>query len=227
MLKVSLRTRAMAVLFLAVVIAAGLLLAGQAARLAVAAEWTATGDTERVSQALRLDSQNASAHNRLGALLLRQASDASAALSHLHRATELNPRVAVYWIDLGNGCELAGQLDCARASYEKAVTLAPMRPDFTWDLANFYLRAGDDLKALDRFGQYLRYEPGERNQTFALLARGINDPALVWSKVVHPSDDVETELAYLSFLKKQNPPFATAPLCNELMPHRNPVPINT
>ncbi len=227
MLKVSLRSRALAAAFLALVIAAGLLLIAQAARLAAAAEWTASDDPERVTQALRLDPQNALVHNRLGFLLLRQASDASAALPHLRRATELNPRVAVYWIDLGNGCELAGQLDCARASYERAVALAPLRPDFTWDLANYYLRAGEDPKALEGFAQYLRFVPESRDRTFSLLYRGIHDPDLVWRKVVRTSGDDETELYYLTFLRKQTPPVATGPFWNELIAERKALPLDS
>ncbi len=99
-----------------------------------------------------------------------------------------------------------------------------MRPDFTWDLANFYLRNGEDLKALDGFARYLRFVPEARDQTFALLGRGINDPALVWRRVVRASGDPEIELSYLAFLRRQNPPFATGPFWHELIAERKPLP---
>jgi tetratricopeptide (TPR) repeat protein len=226
MLTVPLRSRFAAVVFLLGIIAAGLLLVQQTARLATAAEWTETEDIERLSAAARLDPGNPLIYDRLGFLYLREASDVSAALPHLRRATQLNPRVAVYWLDLANGCEMSGDLDCARTSYEKAVALAPMRPDFIWDLANCYLRTGDNERALAGFARYLHFVPEAREQAFALLNRGINDPELVWQRVVRVSGNMELELGYLAFLKRQNAKFATGPLWSDLVGQRQPLPVN-
>ena len=214
-------------LFLGVLLAGGLLLIVQASRVAIAAEWTEAEDIDRLNQAIRLDPGNALAENRLGFLNLREASDVTAALPHLRRATELNPRVAVYWVDLANGYEMSGQLDGARDAYERAVALAPMRPDFTWELANYYLRAGENDKALTGFAHYLRLVPSARQQAFAILGRGLNDPALVWERVVRVSGDPETEVGYLAYLKFQNAAFSTARFWNELVAQGKPMPVNT
>jgi hypothetical protein len=207
--------------------AGGLLLIVQASRVATAAQWTEAEDIGKLNQATRLDPGNALAENRLGFLYLREASDVTAALPHLRRATELNPRVAVYWVDLANGYEMSGQLDGARDAYERAAALAPMRPDFTWELANYYLRAGESDKALTGFARYLHLVPSAREQAFAILGRGLNDPALVWEKVVRVSGDPETEVGYLAYLKFQNAAFSTARFWNELVAQGKPMPAST
>ena len=226
MLTFPLRSTSRIVLFLGVLIAGGLLLIAQASRVATAAQWIDTEEIGKLNQAVRLDPGNALAHNRLGFLYVREASDLTAALPHLRRATELNPHMAVYRVDLANGCEMAGLMDCARDAYERAVALAPMRPDFTWEMANYYLRAGESDKALTSFARYLHMVPNAREQTFALLGRGINDPALVWDKVVRISGDPETEVGYLAYLKFQNAAFSTAGFWNELIAQGRPMPLN-
>src|SRR5216684_1132027 len=227
MLTFPLRSVTRMALFLGILVAGGLLLVVQASRLAVAAQWIETEDIDNLKQATRLDPGNALAHNRLGFLYLREASDVTAALPHLRRAVELNPRVAVYWIDLANGSEMAGELNRARDAYERAVALAPMRPEFTWELANYDLRTGENDKALTGFARYLHMVPGARAKTFALLGRGINDPALVWEKVVRVSGDPETELSYLAYLKFRNAAFSTARFWNEFAAQGKPMPVNT
>jgi tetratricopeptide (TPR) repeat protein len=217
MLKIPLRSKATVGTLLAVIIVGGGLLSMEAVRSAASSELVDTGDLAHVQWAARLDSQNALVQNRLGFLTQWQSADTATALPYLKRATELNPYVASYWVDLANGCELAGQLECAGNAYEKAVALAPKRPDLIWNLANYALRAGDNEKALDRFAQFLRLVPSQRQQTFALLGRAIQDPMLIWQKVVHPCGDPETELAYLNFYRKQDEQANTAPLWAEIM----------
>lgn len=224
MLKLPLRSGATAAAFLIIVIAVGGLLSLQAVRYAAANELVDTDDIAHARWASRLDSQNASVQNRLGFLQQWQTTDTSIALPYLQRATELNPHVAAYWIDLANGCELAGQAECAGHAYEKAVSLAPVRPDFIWDLANYWLRIGDNEKALDRFAQFVRLVPSARERTFALLNRAIHDPVLIWQRVIRPSGDPQTELAYLNFYKKQDAQAETAPLWAEVMAEGKPFP---
>src|SRR5258708_22011801 len=122
---------------------------------------------------------------------------------------------------------MAGELNRARDAYERAVALAPMRPEFTWELANYDLRTGENDKALTGFARYLHMVPGAREQTFALLGRVINDPALVWEKVVRVSGDPETEVSYLAYLKFRNAAFSTARFWNEFAAQGKPMPVNT
>ncbi len=224
MLKLPLRSSSVVTAFLIIVIAVGGLLALQAVRSAAADELADTDNITHVRWAERLDPQNALVQNRLGFLQQWQTSDTTIALPYLQRATELSPHVAAYWIDLANGCELAGQFGCAGRAYEKAVALAPMRPELIWNLANYWLRVGDDEKALNRFAQFLHLVPTARERTFALVNRAIHDPVLIWQKVVHPSGDPQTELAYLNFYKKQDAQAETASLWAEVMTEGKPFP---
>src|SRR5712691_2790443 len=109
MLKLPLRSSASRGAFLAIVIAAALMLSLYSVRYAVTREFIDTDSLERAGWALRLDSQNALVQNRMGFLYQWQTASTSMALPYLRRATELNPHVPAYWIDLANGCELAGQ----------------------------------------------------------------------------------------------------------------------
>jgi len=47
---------------------------------------------------------------------------------------------------------------------------------------------------------------------------------LIWQKVIHPSGDPQTELAYLNFYKKQEAQAETAPLWAEVMAEGKPFP---
>jgi hypothetical protein len=97
-----------------------------------------------------------------------------------------------------------------------------MHPGFIWGLANYFLRVGENEKALDGFAQHLRLVPSAREETFGLISRGIHDPMLIWEKVVHASGDPETELAYLDFYRKRDAQADTSPLWAEVMAEGKP-----
>ena len=226
MLEFSLHSRLRRTVLVTGVFASGLLLLAQMTRFSVAKQWISEDEPDLAARAARLDPGNALLQNRLGFLLLRESSDVASALPHLRRATELNPLVAVYWSDLGSACEIAGMPDCAHGAYEKAASLAPMRPEFIWLLANYNLRAGDSEGALRNFARYLHLEPEERDQVFALLHRGIGDENLVWRSVVRTSGNPLIELSYLEFLERQAPQTATAAFWQELVTEGKPLPLS-
>jgi tetratricopeptide (TPR) repeat protein len=224
MLKINLRSSSAAVAFLFIVLGAGGLLSAQAVRFAMAREFADTGEPRLSSWALRLDPKNALLHNRMGLVELWETSETATGVQHLYRAVELSPDNAPYWVDLGNGCELAGDRQCATRAFERAVALAPRRGEFLWDLGNYYLRIGDQPNALDRFARYLRTVPSARERTVRLMLRGIQDPMLIWDKTVHPSSNPEIELAYLIALKQQDPQAQTAALWSELLAEGKTIP---
>jgi len=225
MLEFSLHSRLRRTVLVTGVFVFGLLLLTQMTRISVARQWISADEPDLAARAVRLDPGNALLQNRLGFLLLRESSDVSSALPHLRRATELNPLVAVYWSDLGSGCEIAGMPDCAHDAYERAAALAPMRPEFTWLLANYNLRAGDSEGALRNFARYLHLAPEERDQVFALLHRGIGDENLIWRSVVRTSGNTLIEISFLEFLERQAPQTATAAFWQELVAEGKPLPL--
>ena len=193
----TLHSRFSRIVFLLLVLAGGLSLTLLAARVVIAQELARSNDISNLMWSLRLDENNAAIHDRLGLAYQWNLNDSSSAIRHLRHATVLNPYQAAYWVDLGNGCELAGDLDCAVYAFASAVRLAPQRPDFEWNKANLDLRIGSSDQALKDFARYLQLDSFALPRSFLVLDRGFNDPLLVWQRVIHTLDDPKSELTYL------------------------------
>ena len=212
------------IVFLLLVLASGLSLVSQAARIVIAKELARSNNISDLMWALRLDANNGAIHDRLGLLYEWNLNDSSSAIQHLSRATDFNPYQAAYWVDLSNGCELAGDLDCAVHALASAVRLAPQRPEFEWNKANFDLRIGNSDQALKDFARYLQLDPVSLPASFAVLDRGFNDPLLVWQRVIHTLDDPKSELTYLYLVKTYHPKFPTDTMWKQLIAERHPFP---
>ncbi|HEX6465717.1 MAG TPA: hypothetical protein VFZ99_00340, partial [Terriglobales bacterium] len=206
------------------IILGGAVLALQGARVAAASEFAAEGNMRQLHWALRSDPNNAALHSRLGLLYQWEGSDYLLAVQHLRRAAQLAPHVAAYWGDLGNGCEFTGEIDCARDAYEKAAAMAPMRPELEWNLANYYVRAGDKEQVLEHFARYLRFDAPMRVQALSILNRTFDDPGIVWQKVIRSSENPLIELTYLKYVKAQQPQISTAAWWKEVIAQHRPFP---
>lgn len=225
MFRVSLNTRVAATVFLLAVLLGGAVLVLHAALIATASEFAAQGDAAQVQWILRIDPRNAALHSRLGLLYQWEGADYPRAVQHLRQAAQLSPHSAGYWADLGSGCELTGEMDCARAAYEKAMVMAPMRPELEWNLANYYLRAGESNQALDRFARYLRFDIPLRAQALSVLSRSFDDPETVWRKAIRSSENPLLELTYLNDLKARKPQIPTASWWREVISQGKPFPV--
>ena len=220
----TLHSRFSRIVFLLLVLAGGLSLTLLAARVVIAQELARSNDISNLMWSLRLDENNAAIHDRLGLAYQWNLNDSSSAIRHLRRATVLNPYQAAYWVDLGNGCELAGDLDCAVHAFASAVRLAPQRPDFEWNKANLDLRIGSSDQALKDFARYLQLDSFALPRSFLVLDRGFNDPLLVWQRVIHTLDDPKSELTYLDLVKAYHPKFPTDTMWKQLIAERHPFP---
>ena len=212
------------IVFILLVLASGLSLALQAARIVIANELARSNNISGLMWALRLDENNGAVHDRLGLLYEWNLNDSSSAIQHFRRATDLNPYQAAYWVDLSNGCELAGDLDCAGHALASSVRLAPQRPDFEWNKANFDLRIGSSEQALKDFARYLELDPASLPGSFLVLDRGFNDPWLLWQQVIHTLGDPKIELRYLDLVKTYHPEFPTHTMWKQLIAERHPFP---
>lgn len=210
--------------FLLLVLASGLSLVSQAGRIVIAKQLALSNNIADLNGAARLDENNGAIHDRLGLLYEWNLNDSASAMQHLRRATDLNRYQAAYWIDLSNGCELAGDLDCAVHALNVAVRLAPQRPDFEWNKANFDLRIGSAEEALKDFARYLQLDPDSLSRSFPVLDHGFNDPSLLWQRVIHPLDDLKTELTYLDLVKAYHPKFPTDTMWKQLIAERRAFP---
>lgn len=114
------------------------------------------------------------------------------------KATQLSPHRARYWAELGGAQELAGRLEEAGQSYERAQQLFPNSPDINWKLGNFYLRQGRTTRVLEAFRQVLLGERALRHQTFDLAWRTGAKTDLIFEKMIPP--DPEIHLQFLQYL---------------------------
>jgi len=189
---------------LATFIAAILLVAGGTATAAVimacAEELAASDEMSRVERASRLDPGNDSIQNRLGRMELWSGGDLEQAMQRYRRAVTLNPNNAEYWADLAQACQLTGQTSCTETSLQRAVRLAPTRPRFRWELANYYVLTGAREKALSAFAQLLSIAPERAESGLNICLRAYGDPDPIWHAVVLPSGSASVELTMLSMM---------------------------
>jgi tetratricopeptide (TPR) repeat protein len=197
----SLRSRGRAALFLVAVGLPLIALGVETLRVAIAATLGESQDVSKLRWALALDPRNPDLYHRLG-LIRAYGSDALAFAQGLHdlrRATELNPRVALYWLDLGAACESAGDVACADAAFTHALELSPMTPRVRWAVANHNLRAGRTEAALRGLRGLVALSPEYALPSFHLAVQLLNDPQAVFDKVLG-SANMEPKLAYVNFL---------------------------
>lgn len=84
---------------------------------------------------------------------------ASEALPDLTTASQLSPRRADIWHQLGQSHELVRDFTGARAAYQKAVDLQPSSADYRNALGFVMVDAGDADRALTQFHAVLQHDP--------------------------------------------------------------------
>ena len=160
-MKICLRGSGKLWLFLAVL----LLLAGgfsfEAGKGWLAAHWAASPRSEDWFRAANLEPGNAEYWHRLG--LFEQwdmeGDDLQRAVRYYQKASEVNPRSDIYWMDLAGACEMLGETSRAREAYEKAKLDHPVSPEVSWRYGSFLLRQGDTAKAYAEFRVALMRDP--------------------------------------------------------------------
>jgi hypothetical protein len=178
-----------------------LALAVETLRVAIAATLGESSDVTNLRRALALDPLNPDLYHRLGLIYAYSSEplDFAQGLRDLRRATELNPRVALYWLDLGAACESAGDGAGADAAFAHALDLGPMTPRVHWAVSNHELRAGRTDAALGHLRELLVLSPEYAWPSFRLGVQLLNDPQAVFDKLL-ASANPEQKLAYVNFL---------------------------
>ena len=200
-----LRSRRQALLFvLAIAIPVGLV-AARAARIAAAGTLADSLEAARLRRAIALDPSDPQPHYALGMVYLAGTEGSLAqALSELHQAIALNPRIARYWSGLAQACYAAGDQTCADDAFQRATVLAPRMPEFAWEATVNQVMAGRRDPALAQAGRFLQLQPGGAWQVFELLRNGFNDPEAIWCDLLRSFPDSKVKLAYLDFLGAEN-----------------------
>lgn len=156
-----------------------------------------------LERALRLESDDAILHHRLGQWeeFTLAEGDLGRALLHYRRATELNPYESQYWLDLSDALLLSGDRAAAEAAVEKALGADPHTPETLWRLGNFWLRAGQPTRAFAFFRQVLLADPTLTGPVIQASHRTLGDPDIILREVL-PAQPAFL-IAYLRFLVRE------------------------
>ena len=200
------RPRRHAVVLLIAVAIVSLALARETLHIAIAATLGDSNKVEAVRRAIALDPDNPDLHHRLGMILYftMAAFDPTEGIRHLRRATELDPRASYDWLDLANACESSGEAVCADQAFEEAVRLSPRTPRFEWAAGNHYLRADRSDLALAHFRRLLELDPGYAFPTFHLCLGFLENPEIIFQKVLPAGKNPGLKLAYVDFLSNNH-----------------------
>ena len=189
-------------LFLIAVGLPAALIAGAVLRVAVAETLGDSLSVADIRRAVSLDPANPRLYHRLGLIYSYSTEDLdpSTGLRNLVRATELNPSQAIYWSDLASACEWARDPACSDRAFTRALNLSPMTPRLHWLAGNHYLRTRRPEEALRQFRLLLEMSPPYAWPTFDLCLGILDDPQLIYEKVLVPGRDARTKLTFLHFL---------------------------
>ncbi len=151
----------------------------------------------------------------LGQYFLNGTQDYDRALTSLHRAVELNPYEARYWLDLAVAHEVRGDATESQEALARALRAEPTSTQIAWQAANFYLAHNDTHHALPLFRVVLQHDASNTILPLNLSWRATRSVSQIVSEAL-PAQPA----FYFAFLKilmadKQSSP------ANELWHHLN------
>lgn len=162
-------------------------------------------NTGNLQRAIALDPGDAAYYRKL-ALIDSYSLDRSSlqqAVHYLRKATELNPRKALYWSDLAEVCDVLNDPACSNPAVEQALRLSPMTPRFEWRAGNHYLETGHTGKALEHFRRLLSLDETYAQPAFRICLSAVGNPEAVSQKVLPTGSSPRLKLAFLNFVSAQ------------------------
>jgi len=196
--EISLRARARSVPFVIGVVGASLFLAAEASLAGIVFSF----ETPNVGRwILPLGGNDPRFRHQLGQAY--QNIDPTLSLSNLRRATELSPLSRLYWEDLESACESAADLRCAEQASERLVALCPMVPSYQWLAGQTCLQTNRLDAALVHIRRSLELDPTYAEETWYVLRKSLNDPEVVFDKVLAGNPDARIKVGYVDFLSDQ------------------------
>jgi hypothetical protein len=100
-----------------------------------------------------------------------------AALTQMRAALWANPASGRSYVILGCLQETLGNLQAAQAAMDSAALMAPRRTDVQMEVASFWMRHGDVVRALQHWDIALAYDGAVRNALFPELLQLAENPA--------------------------------------------------
>ncbi|HET7213312.1 MAG TPA: tetratricopeptide repeat protein [Terriglobia bacterium] len=204
-IKFLLRSRSSRLVLILAAAIPGVLLAYQAARMAMAARLACCLDVSSLRRAIALDPGNADYPHQLGLVYAYSSGPANLpeAIRYLQKATELNPRKAQYWSDLAEVCDAAGDAACSNRAIERALKMAPTTPRFEWNAANHDLHEGRVDEALAHFRRLLAFDAAYAQPVFQVCLRVTASPQTVFQQVLPAGGAPQLQLAFLDFVSAE------------------------
>ena len=136
---------------------------------------------DAIRTAIDWDPANPQYYDTLGTFVHLYADDAGAeTIVHLYqRATQLSPRNAQFWSDLGAGYDWAGRPNDAFTAFQRALQLFPNSPEINWRLANFCIRNGNMPEGLHALHTVLLANSPPRRDVFVVAASATRDETAI------------------------------------------------
>lgn len=159
---------------------------------------------EGLQEAIRWDPEGPDAYHQLGRLYRdnTEHQDLNLARHYMKKATELNPHHwQYYWSELAQTYDISQMPGEAEQAFLKTIDLDPRHAIRRWQFANFYLRQGHLVKALEHFRKALEFEASHYLEpTLSLLWKAgatAEDILSIWP------EDKQARLRLLKFWVQQ------------------------
>lgn len=203
-MQISLSPRWRSIVFFAMLVLLGAGWVAETVRIALLETWTESNRIADLERARTLDANDPELYYRTGTLyLLGVDASSSDPLPWFHKATELNPKIAKYWLGLGRACFVAQDQSCADQAFERAVQLSPMTPSTQWEAATYYALTGRPDMSFARLRRLLHFDPERENEIFEFTWRAF-DPSATWQRVIAMLPDTRVKCDYLAFLAENH-----------------------
>jgi hypothetical protein len=153
-----------------------------------------------LARATLLAPRNSEYHLRLGRLKQYSITEADpeAAIEHLRRASELNPRDPQPWLELSAAYGFQGNAAKAEACLRRADRCAPNLPSVQWVIANFFLLQGNVDEAFRHFKVVLAGSRQYDQILFRTAWKASDDGQKILEELI--PRNLATEFSYLNFL---------------------------
>ncbi len=129
-----------------------------------------TGAMTAFAEAVRLEPQNAFAHNELGTLYF-EAAEMDEAIAEFKRAADADPNYALAHYNYAFSARKAGRYAEAVSEYQRYVQLKPDDPDAKFGLAESYRALGRNAEAAAAYDAYAAQETRESEREWVEKAR--------------------------------------------------------
>lgn len=159
---------------------------GLCIRIALGAALARQGNVTGLARAVRLDSQAAEYHRKLGALLISPWSpehDQVTGTREVGKAVALSPRDPENWSASAKVALLTGDVTEMELGMRRAIALAPNNPKYYWEAANLFLSTDRPHMAVPMMRDFLMLSPSDAVPAMKACASAM-PLEQVWSELI-------------------------------------------